>query len=554
MRPRITFVVDVSNQPSNITNDEQTLDIRYSMGTSKRRNAKPQPQLRSRTTRSKGKPLADPAENSQLLTEQLRAMGLYAAPTLGDGNCLFRALSDQLYGTPSYHLKLRQDICDWIESHKQRYEPFVDDERGLDVHLQCMRQPATYGGHLELSAFAHMMHRDVKVIQPGLVYVIEWATGGELADAAPSSVPSQSSAGSVVSAPDDSTMNDREKRRITRERRRVEREKAAATDANGDSNQDYPPGPIYVAYHDWEHFSSIRSLRGPHTGLPNVVETPAPEAQMLSPPSSRKPLSRTKSKPQPKTALKHPPKTRASVIAEAEAVTPQTPYQIPLPDSRSPSPVSSPAPALPAEPLLSHSVLPSGDIPRSYRSPKRTFDESSASSQAHSESSQSAAKRAKSSSRAPSRTRNGDVLPVVTLPTSGSLDMQVDEVDPDIDTPDLSLSGSSPESTSSLSSAPSPAATPPPPPVPIERRLTRRQRKALGLPKPRLALVAKATARTRSGVGKIVIPGGKYQKTTSKPTVQANDEEDEDTPDTSAEWRRNGTGRVDVRGFRELKI
>ena len=37
---------------------------------------------------------------------------------------------------------------------------------------------ATYGGHLELSAFAHMTKRNVKVIQPGLVYVIEWDAGG----------------------------------------------------------------------------------------------------------------------------------------------------------------------------------------------------------------------------------------------------------------------------------------------------------------------------------------------------------------------------------------
>ena len=84
--------------------------------------------------------LADPAENTQSLNEQLRALGLYAAPTLGDGNCLFRALSDQLYGTPAHHLKLRQDICEWIETHKERYAPFVEDERGLDYHLACMRQ------------------------------------------------------------------------------------------------------------------------------------------------------------------------------------------------------------------------------------------------------------------------------------------------------------------------------------------------------------------------------------------------------------------------------
>jgi len=29
-------------------------------------------------------------------------------------------------------------------------------------------------------------------------------------------------------------------------------------------------------YHDWEHFSSIRNLRGPHTGLPNIAETRPP--------------------------------------------------------------------------------------------------------------------------------------------------------------------------------------------------------------------------------------------------------------------------------------
>ena len=79
-------------------------------------------------------------ELTQQLTEQLRQLGLYAADTTGDGNCLFRALSDQLYGTESRHHQLRKDICDWIQSNSVRYAPFVDDERGLDVHLSLMRQ------------------------------------------------------------------------------------------------------------------------------------------------------------------------------------------------------------------------------------------------------------------------------------------------------------------------------------------------------------------------------------------------------------------------------
>ncbi len=88
--------------------------------------------------------LNDPAQTSQQLDEQLRQLGLYAAATLGDGNCLFRALSDQLYGTDSKHAQLRQDICDWIQKHKARYEPFVEDERGIDTHLRCMRENGVF--------------------------------------------------------------------------------------------------------------------------------------------------------------------------------------------------------------------------------------------------------------------------------------------------------------------------------------------------------------------------------------------------------------------------
>ena len=303
------------------------------------------------------------------------------------------------------------------------------------------------------------------------------------------------------------------------------------------------------SYHDWEHFSSIRNLRGPHTGLPNVVEAPAPDRRRVveapapdasapSSPVSKKPPSKAKAKPV--KPPKRETKTVVSAVMDAEDSTPRTPSQIPLPGSASPSPPPSTAPSSQASAFPAVSLLE----PRAYRSPKRTFDESSASSQM-SESSQSAAKRAKSSSRATStsRTLNADDT---TLPSVATEDMPVDPED--LDTPDLSASASSPESVSSLSSISSPEPTPPPPEP--EKRLTRRQRKALGLPKPRPALVASTAARTRSA-GKIVIPGGKFQKSSSKAGVADGSEDD---PDANAEWRKNGTGRLDVRGFRELKI
>src|ERR1700728_124607 len=56
---------------------------------------------------------------------------------------------------------------------------------------------------------------------------------------------------------------------------------------------------IFVRYHDWEHFSSIRNLKGPHNGLPHVVETPPhSEPQILK----KKQTSKSRSKIDP---LKH---------------------------------------------------------------------------------------------------------------------------------------------------------------------------------------------------------------------------------------------------------
>jgi hypothetical protein len=95
---------------------------------------------------------------------------------------------------------------------------------------------------MELSAFAHMTGRDVKVIQPGLVYVIEHSAFAD------PEVPQATS----PPATDESQLDSREKRRLKKERMRIDKAKAKADEESHVLAEGTPEphelGPVYVAY------------------------------------------------------------------------------------------------------------------------------------------------------------------------------------------------------------------------------------------------------------------------------------------------------------------
>lgn len=197
----------------------------------------------TRATRRRARASAlEPEQDDHDLSVQLREMGLYAAETHGDGNCLFRALSDQLYGDPKYHAKLRADTCDHLAAHADMYAGFVEAECPYEAYVDQMRTHGTYGGHLELSAFAHLTQKRIRIVQPGYVY--------------------------VVACDDDSYSA-----RASRERRERHRRHMLAQDTPPRGTPPECVGPLHIAYHSWEHYSSLRLLRGPHKGHPNIPDT-----------------------------------------------------------------------------------------------------------------------------------------------------------------------------------------------------------------------------------------------------------------------------------------
>ncbi|KAG0652685.1 OTU domain-containing 3 [Hyphodiscus hymeniophilus] len=167
---------------------------------------------------------------------QLAAQGLKACPIRGDGNCLFNALSDQVHGDQSRHEEIRMAAINYMTEHPSEFQPFVpvDGERrnpkrkvtrstsnteaatgeqtvrAWEDYLKNMRKGGTWGGQVEIIAFMKAYDMDVQVFEADKILYLR--------------------------ARDD---------KIARP-------------------------VVYVAYHAWEHYSSIRNIDGPFTGPPEV--------------------------------------------------------------------------------------------------------------------------------------------------------------------------------------------------------------------------------------------------------------------------------------------
>ena len=74
---------------------------------------------------------------------------------LGDGNCMFRAISHQLYATEDHHAQLRQCLCQSIEQNKINYEVYwIDSSVSYTNHLQQLMHQGSWGTQLELKAIS----------------------------------------------------------------------------------------------------------------------------------------------------------------------------------------------------------------------------------------------------------------------------------------------------------------------------------------------------------------------------------------------------------------
>uniref|UniRef100_A0A8C3UVT7 ubiquitinyl hydrolase 1 n=1 Tax=Catharus ustulatus TaxID=91951 RepID=A0A8C3UVT7_CATUS len=135
---------------------------------SRKQAAKARPAARKgrRPRHSPAAPAPGPAPgNGGGLARQLRALGLKLREVPGDGNCLFRALGDQLEGHSRNHLRHRQETVEFMVRQRGDFEPFVEDDVPFDKHVANLAKPGTFAGNDAIVAFARNNQMNVVIHQ-----------------------------------------------------------------------------------------------------------------------------------------------------------------------------------------------------------------------------------------------------------------------------------------------------------------------------------------------------------------------------------------------------
>jgi len=96
---------------------------------------------------------------------QLQLQGFKMRDVVGDGNCLFRALADQMDGNENMHFKHRKEVVTYMTEHEDEFIPFLEETVSFKDYLKDLSSRGTYGGNDSIVAFARGNGVDVVIHQ-----------------------------------------------------------------------------------------------------------------------------------------------------------------------------------------------------------------------------------------------------------------------------------------------------------------------------------------------------------------------------------------------------
>ena len=110
----------------------------------------------------------DTAESSyDRLINRLLQKGLQPFDVGGCGDCFFRSVSHQYYGSPDFHIEIRQAGVKYLQEHPELFVESVS-EHSWQMYLQRMTTPGTWCDNIIIQAVANQLHCDIHIIESRL--------------------------------------------------------------------------------------------------------------------------------------------------------------------------------------------------------------------------------------------------------------------------------------------------------------------------------------------------------------------------------------------------
>ena len=93
-------------------------------------------------------------EIDEKIKNELESLGYYVVEVKGDGNCLFRSVSEQIEGDENNYKQYRERCVDYIIQNKDDFVPFLDEDEPFDNYIEKISKDGEWGGNLELYALS----------------------------------------------------------------------------------------------------------------------------------------------------------------------------------------------------------------------------------------------------------------------------------------------------------------------------------------------------------------------------------------------------------------
>ncbi|CAL0329020.1 unnamed protein product [Lupinus luteus] len=90
-----------------------------------------------------------------------RAKGYEVKKMMEDGNCLFRAVADQVYGDSELYDLVRQMCIDYMERERDHFSQFITE--GFTSYCKRKRRDKVYGNNVEIQAMCEMYNRPIHI-------------------------------------------------------------------------------------------------------------------------------------------------------------------------------------------------------------------------------------------------------------------------------------------------------------------------------------------------------------------------------------------------------